>query len=839
MVGELINSNFFERIFKKITIQKLLILHFAINSLGLIALSMIVSSLLAKSFQPNIYDYVSLYSWAKPTGGTGLKLASLLQYVLSIIALLIHYIIYLYVAKSINHTNSVLLKYKLTNIFAYFFTIVIVNGLIILSALKHFPVLVFAVLFSLWWFSFCIFITDKSKIAIPKLALRVFFFVLVIQYVFVFLPLIFTTLTIKNDYINISERTILKSGKVVDNLDYINQHKIAGLQINDPRRQGNPNQNIISNLREKVESCQIIIQSLKAINEKNEQSFFCENDNDFVALRPFTINEKALLATLEISKKDRQNIDKLSISSMNLDQSIQQRQYSSEEQDFLSKNAKELVNQSKAGWFLYHHGYNFGVMNAINLGAIPNTQTMVYGWLSTTFQAKLLKAINSSTYQDYFKMFFASYLIYFAVFLCGIWAIFKRFNTLVFATLTSVTAIVCLGTELIQLAPGFNPIRHFFDVVIFYFFYQYLVKNNWLYLLCASCLAIFAILWSKDFGLFITLSLVAAIAFKAIKDQKIQISLLILGIVLGIAGVFFYFYPFPGANPTAIYMLIGVGSPLASTKSIFILLVLVSILLYTNIVIKQNNSLAILSVAMAFYFVQSLTYYIWYPQMHHILGIAPVFIFWLTILFHGLNNSGEETIVKKYGVLLISPLVLIYLVGSIIFYWNNYGYFKEFKEHQLYTWSFDSAKFESTMDPMLFKEGAQLIKKYSTNQNAIFIVSKYDHVLPILANRYSAMPYNELLTNLVSPKEVKLASDHIFKNNPDYVFIDTDINKNLNGEVPVALDPATIRMPALLGEARSRIKVMQGLKAVSADVEKKYSICEAGRLISVYCRKQD
>ncbi|WP_020168558.1 MULTISPECIES: hypothetical protein [Methylotenera] len=839
MISDLIRNGFFGKFFERISTRNLLISHFAINSLGLIAVSIFIASTLANILSPSIYESASFYSWAKPTGGVGLKLTSLLQYVLSIIALLTNYGAYLLISKSMPSADSILQQHKVSKTLFYFIGTVFINVVILSINLNRYSVFIVLWLLLFCWFPFYVLGMSAPKIAIPRWIFKVFFVILLIQYTFIFLPLVLKPMVIKNDYINISERTILKSGKVVDNLDYINAHKIAGLQISDPRKSHALNETSTVYSVQRIESCQLVLKALISVNNENEHQFFCDKDNNFVTKTSFSINEKTLLATLELSKKDKESIDKLFINSMNLSEGIQSRLYNSEERDFLRINAVELVNQSKAGSFLYHHGYNFGVMNALNLGATPYSQTMVYGWLSTTLQAKLLKEFESSNYHSYFRLFFANYLVYFAVFLLSIFAIFKRFNTLFFATLLTVTALVFLGRDLIHLASGFNPIRHFFDAIIFYFFYQYLKKNSWLYFICALMLSLFSILWSKDFGLFITLSLAGAIIFKGIKDQKVQTLLLVFGVGLAIIGLFFYLYPFPGANPTAIYMLLGVGSPQANTKSIFILLVLVSMLLYANVVIKQNNSLTVLSVAMAFYFVQSLTYYIWYPQIHHILGVAPVFIFWLTILFHGLCDSAKETNGRKYSVLLISPIILIYALGSINFYWKNYVSYKAFNHHKVYEWSFDTAKLKSTMDPMLFEESVKLIKKYSTNQNAIFIISKYDHILPILANKYSAMPYNELLTNIVSPKEAMVASNHIFKNNPDFVYVDTDIDKNLNGELPVELDPATIQLPALLGEAKARIKVMQGLKEVYALVETKYELCETGRLISVYCRKQN
>jgi hypothetical protein len=221
------------------------------------------------------------------------------------------------------------------------------------------------------------------------------------------------------------------------------------------------------------------------------------------------------------------------------------------------------------------------------------------------------------------------------------------------------------------------------------------------------------------------------------------------------------------------------------------------------------------------------------------LGVAPVFIFWLVVLFHGwISQDQGQRISKRGSAVLLLLLVFVYLPASASFYLRQWAYNQSFKEHPLYHWSFEKASFISTMDPALFEEAVNLIKRYNPKDNGIFIVSKYDHILPILAGKYSAMPYNELPTNLVSPKEVEVASDAILKHNPAFLFVDSDIGRNLYGEIPKENDPVAIQL-GLYGEAKARVMVLQGLNDVYARVAGRYVLCESGRLISVYCRKSD
>ncbi|MFA5241774.1 MAG: hypothetical protein WC392_05270 [Sulfuricella sp.] len=834
-------AKFFALPLELLSLRNLLAIHFFINSIGLIVFSMLVAGTLAKFAMPSGNVYGSLYQWAKPVSSVG-KLTSLLQYILPVVALFVHYTIFLRVSKYFSNAGTPIDKDRLRRIGFYFLVATVINGILLFVSKEQ--KLLLGIMSILWvflflWTLFAVFRNRQLSLSIPNWAWIAFLCFISAQYATIFLPLITNPLLVENNYINIPEKTILKSGKVVDNLDYINEHRIAGFQLYDPRKNVSAVQSERRNMA-KIENCSKVLQTLEAIDQNNEQKFTCdEKTKTFIARGPFSLAEKSILDGLTLSIEDKKSLDALFVSTVDLQRACQKRLHSEEEMDFISRNAGELLNQTKAGWLLYHHGYSFGPMNALSLGASPYGQTMVYGWLATVTQSKVLEFFGMSNYQGYFKVYFAEYLIYFVIFLVGIWAIFRRLGTVVFAAALAISALFFLGIELIRLAPGFNPVRHVLDVPVFYLLYRYLAQDRKRHLILACALALFAILWSKDFGLFLTLSVGGAILFKGIKQRPFQLMPLFIGGITVIAGMLLYLYPMPGANPTAIYMILGVGSPQATSGKIFGLLIMVSLLLMATIRIKQNEAYTILAVGMALYFVQSLTYYIWYPSLHHILGVAPIFILWLAVLFHGwVSQDQGEGGAKRQSLVLFLLLLLVYLPASASFYLGQHAYSQTFRNHQLYNWAFEKASFISTMEPTLFEEAANLIKRYSQNDNGIFIVSKYDHILPILAGKYSAMPYNELPTNLVSPKEVEVASVAILKNKPAFLFVDSDIGRNLNGEIPIENDPATIQLQ-LYGEARGRVMVLQGLNNVYARVANKYVRCESGRLISVYCRNPD
>jgi hypothetical protein len=327
--------------------------------------------------------------------------------------------------------------------------------------------------------------------------------------------------------------------------------------------------------------------------------------------------------------------------------------------------------------------------------------------------------------------------------------------------------------------------------------------------------------------------------FKGSKQLPFQLVPLFIGSITVVVGTLLYFYPMPGANPLALYMLMGSGSPPVPIKDVFHLLILISALLVATILVRQSEAYKILTWGFAFYFVQSLIYYVWYPKSHHLFGIAPAFIFWLAALYSGwISNVPEEGNLTKLQSLFLIILISVCLAASTHFYKYQNSYNQTFKDHQLYEWTFKNASFKSTMDPELFEEAANLIEQYSPNNKGIYIISKYDNVLPVLAGRYSAMPFNELLISLVSPKEVDMAAQAILTNRPQILFIDSDIGNALDLETSLGLKVNAISN--LFGSISSReTAIVLGLNKVYMRVEDKYKRCVPGKLVSVYCRSSD
>jgi len=807
------------------SISRLLTFHFVICFAGLIVISMFFAGLLARAVHLPEHLVADLYPWAKNRAGTG-KIISLLQYVIPVLMMFIYFPLVTFLTKWLVADGSRYRGDNFPRVWDFYLVLITTNVGLLIANKERLALL--GVLSVLWlllflWFPLSVHLNrwlTRPTWFVSWIAAKVKWFwgiaicLVLIHYVTIFVPMIVGPLMIGQDYVHVSSRTILSDGKVVDNLDYINEHKINNLQIYDPRKS-------TAGTMVKVDDCRVFQQTLALFNRELVTDYDCEVKTNILTARlPFMSLEEDAFKYLRIES------------------------VSDEEKDFIRLNTEgDLENQKKKGWFFFHHGYNFGPMNALSLGAAPDKQTMVYGWLSTVTQGRVLESLGMMNYQGYFKAFFSNYLIYFMVYMLGIWLIYKDPGTVAFAGLLAVSALLFLGTELIRLGPGFNPMRHFFDVPAFYLLYRYLSDKRNIYLFAATALALFAILWSKDFGAYLSLSIGGALFVYGLRVRPFQRLPLIIGLLTVVSALSLYLYPMPGANPTSIYMLLGVGSPLAAPKEIFNLILLVGVLLLCTLWVRQDAVYKTLTIGMALYFVQSLTYFIWYPEWHHLWGVAPVFILWMTALYHGMTSCQRDrnAVVTLQVPVFVLLLLLIYVPAYAHFSKERKAYTQQFEHHQLYQWNFARGSFASTMDPSLFEGAVALIDQYSADKG-IYIISKYDHILPVLAGRYSAMPYNEVMTNMASAKEVDVAAKAILENKPQYLFVDSDIGHIFIENVKKSDSAAHLavqQVQAFYGEAVARERLLGQLNDVYLKVADKYVKCKSGGLISVYCRKPD
>ena len=179
----------------------------------------------------------------------------------------------------------------------------------------------------------------------------------------------------------------------------------------------------------------------------------------------------------------------------------------------------------------------------------------------------------------------------------------------------------------------------------------------------------------------------------------------------------------------------------------------------------------------------------------------------------------------------------VLLIGGVIFNIVLFGqnflqkrtFDKVFANHVVYQWNFHRLKAESTMDPVPFNAAVSLIQKY-TNGPSVYIVSKYDMILPFLASRYSAMPWHILSEFMVTQKETQMAIDKIRSDRPELLFVDSDIERSYRYDIIPDIRP----FRHLHDEAHWRAERLELLQEVFKAVEADYEPVEKTPLITAW-----
>ncbi|PJD93180.1 MAG: hypothetical protein CK424_03050 [Legionella sp.] len=825
--------------------QYFISIYFAIFGVGLINFTRFLSRKVYEhiDFSPilsNLFDWAAYFDHE--------KLPQLLHYLFTLIAFIPFFILFVWLTHSAKPSPIVdrfLINKKAVLWFLIGITILNVSGSFIKEPID--------VLNMVWFLAFLSVPTlylpsnfdsiakklHQNKPATPKQKTIFLLFALgvMLQFFIAFSPLMFGAMRIANDYLDIPEKTILQNGVHTDNTAYINHHKIGGFVKYDPRVDHGvspmfPKSNVIylspnSRLKNFISS------------KGRKYRYTYDDDTHMLTLsnRAMTPYEYKTLSEIYVSSPENQeSIRQLYDSSLNAAHLQQTRVYTEEESDFIAKNKTELAHQVKAGWFLFHHSWVLNPINAVSLGADFSKQTVLYGLLSTLSLKKLMELSGGISYQTYFKISYMFYPLYFLMFLAIIFSIFKRIEYVCIAAVLFSSSMLLIGDQLIQLAPGFNPLRHFFDMSVFLLFYLYTDKNKASYLYASLLLAMFSILWSKDFGVFLFLSIVAVVLvqqFTAIQRKKRDV-LLTVGIAL--AGLGLYILPIHGKNPNVVYMLLGLTIPNTSTMLTSLILCCIGVGYFFYIkCLKKHNAIFYLSFSLFIYCQLELIYFVWFPSFHHLLSIAAPFVFLLLTFYalweqKNLPNRSLTAYRTFHKGMVLGLLGCIYFPSLCYFYQDRAKLEYIFLTHKVYDWTFKHATFKTTMDPELFQQSIDLIHKYEEHPG-IYLVSKYDAILPMLSHTYNLVPAVSVALDLISRRDLERMLAVIRENKPEYLFVDTDIMRNYNNDIFHANDPLARKNGYL--ESVGRASIMDNLRSLYIQVKDAYEPIEEGKLITI------
>jgi hypothetical protein len=136
------------------------------------------------------------------------------------------------------------------------------------------------------------------------------------------------------------------------------------------------------------------------------------------------------------------------------------------------------------------------------------------------------------------------------------------------------------------------------------------------------------------------------------------------------------------------------------------------------------------------------------------------------------------------------------------------------------------------MNPEPLAESIRLIQKYSNSGSGIYMVSEFDNLLPFLSDRYNALTF-DLAWHLLSDEEVDSTITRISKNDPQYLFVDNNIDREMSDPWSKIYNGDWMK-----SERASRMGRYYGLQKIFRAISSGYELREKSDLLVVYERKR-
>ncbi len=697
--------------------------------------------------------------------------------------------------------------------------------------------------------------SEKTK----SIAFSVVLSIVIIQFIHIFYPFVFQNIKLINEFYDIPEITIintLKDSKEIDNTDFINKYNINGVQNKyDIRKQRTYVPSIPYKNSQKIQklldtqSYYVNLYNLPDKTENTAYNYLYYKDGrlniigqlsnyqkDYLKIHANSQAEK--LDTEKVYNEIANKLDDINIFRMTK-KPIKENYQLTEYNKFIKNNNFEIHWQILNRYYIHHQNHLIAPINELLLGKSADNIFFQYGKTNTIILSKIINKLGGFDFSKYMKVTYSFYYIYFAIFLIMVFLFFKRKDYILSWLFLTVGSLNYTTDEFLRIAPGINPIRHFFDIFVLLFVYLYFYKKMKITLILAVFSSFIAILNESMTGLFIFLSVIATLFIKNfIFDKKNIFEIIVLFTSLPIA----YFVKQIGQSNidyATNYFLAGLlGFPTSKTTilTVIILISLGYVVLLKKFLNKdQDNYPVTYFYAALFFYVQALLfYYMWGSDFNHLLVYFPFFAFAiLAYLFNSDLKIKYPNIHTKIISCVLIFSTLFYCVSIYKYYINLYSFNKIFKTHKIYEWTLPHTNFISTMNPVYFEDSVKLIQKYSKDKG-IYIISKYDSFIPVISEKYSNMPYIEVSNFLTSKKEIENNIKVLKTNKPDYLFVDRDIDRDYAQDI--LFNEYEFRY--LFYESMWRFERLSLMKDIFNAVRKDYEPVESSYLLTVWKRKQ-
>lgn len=475
---------------------------------------------------------------------------------------------------------------------------------------------------------------------------------------------------------------------------------------------------------------------------------------------------------------------------------------------FLIYNPKYKYSFERLSLFGYesYHQFHHVTFFVIPIHEILAGKTLLinvsslYGILLTYFNSLIFK-IFGLTYSNFVLFNMVVTIVYTWIFFLILKKITKNYWLALIGTLAYIRLAFfrdLLPHQEIFILPSTTPIRHFFDLIVFYLIYDYFHRPDSLKrLLIMTMTVVFTFFYSFDFGLFILLAYIMTLMFdiflsKTItKSNKYFLTLLIPLIFFGLLIILYTFFrsgTFPNWNQYLYHLYtqtIQLGDrslpAVIGWHYLPLSIYLISFyFIFHQVLIKKekgNQWLVFLLIYGLFIF----TYYINLSEPNHLFSILHPSILIFILLLNTTKNklTGLKTSIPFIlffiiiafftGILwtiFIGPPLLTNIIAEKI----NYRYSPISTNY--YHWNYPGTDFYlQDDDGKNFKLAADKIKQYAKKDKEVVIISRYSALLYLMSGKISLINHPNIENDVYSVQEFSEALNKIETLKPSYIFV--------------------------------------------------------------------
>lgn len=647
--------------------------------------------------------------------------------------------------------------------------------------------------------------------------------------------LLFTPFRVPNEFLALPEETLLRDGRAVDNLRYINSSSFDGLEIPDPREQ-----------RDKPATFSVTLDRTRIFDLLQMEAFVASKPHHFWYEQasgrmeihgPLEPEEYQFLRPFVQQTAEAGHLEKKFAADTLAELKRANRRYTAEELEFLRANLPELERQLVLGRFFYHHVFLFlPALSGVLDGKIASASQ--YGRGLTAFFSEALALFPEGVrFNVYLGLLYASYPFYLGLILL----VAKRFGLsrweLVFVGAFTILAYLVNDIETTRLGVGLVPWRHFFDVVALLFLFLYARRPGAFPGALLAGVTGFSVYWSRETGLFLATAIVFALIVHAHVGKR-RGGWVLAGLCL-ILAAFGWRLGDPRAATDLTVALLGINTPslppgfIHALAGVMIAAGLVWWLSRPSDHERGANRYAdwVFLGAVLVYVAASGVYLLWYPRPHHLAPVLPTVGLALAVACRfRFQDAGRGGAMLAASV-IAGTLGLVALLGMA----RSFEVWREariFRNHVIHEWNFPYGRMVSTGQPELLRESIDLLRKHELTSSAN-ILSPWEVVLLPFAGKYKDGPFMLSFDSLFSDNEVNKLASHLVTASSGALFVDTRI---LRGEYERALSGHAYMAHRIIA-SQLRIGAHASLRRAFEVVQPCYTLREEGRLISVYMRK--